>query len=105
MARFVIATFNVNSVRSRLPILQRWLSDHPVDALCLQETKTVDQDFPEEDFKAMGFRCLYRGEKSYNGVAILTKESLDGYVIGFGDGEEPEGTPGFSGPASEIFAW
>ncbi|NLA90409.1 MAG: exodeoxyribonuclease III, partial [Synergistaceae bacterium] len=91
MARFTIATFNVNSVRARMPILQKWLSEHPVDALCLQETKVVDEEFPEEEFKAMGYRCLYRGEKSYNGVAVITKEYLDGYVIGFGDGEEPEG--------------
>ncbi|HRX26545.1 MAG TPA: endonuclease/exonuclease/phosphatase family protein, partial [Aminivibrio sp.] len=91
MARFTIATFNVNSVRSRMPVLQKWLSDHPVDALCLQETKVVDNDFPEADFKALGFRSLYRGEKSYNGVAILTKAPLDGFAVGFGDGEEPEG--------------
>ncbi|MGI6782799.1 MAG: exodeoxyribonuclease III [Aminivibrio sp.] len=91
MARFAIATFNVNSVRTRLPILQRWLAENPMDALCLQETKAVDEDFPEEAFKEMGYRCLYRGEKSYNGVAIITRDYLDGYVIGFGDGEEPEG--------------
>ena len=86
MARFTIATFNVNSVRSRMPILQKWLSEHRVDALCLQETKVVDEDFPETDLKGMGYRCLYRGEKSYNGVAILTKEPLDGFAAGFGDG-------------------
>ncbi len=91
MARFTIATFNVNSVRSRMPVLQKWLSDHPVDALCLQETKVVDNDFPEADFKALGFRSLYRGEKSYNGVAILTKAPLDGFAVGLGECEEPEG--------------
>lgn len=91
MARFTIATFNVNSVRSRMPILQKWLAENSVDALCLQETKVVDDDFPEGDFQEMGYRCLYRGEKSYNGVAIMTKAPLDGYVVGFGDGEEPEG--------------
>jgi exodeoxyribonuclease-3 len=91
MAKISIATFNVNSVRTRLPVLQKWLGERPVDVLCLQETKAVDDDFPKDDFKAMGYRSIYKGEKSYNGVAILTKAPLDGFAFGFGDGKEPEG--------------
>lgn len=89
MARISIATFNVNSVRARLPILERWLKERPIDILCLQETKVVDDDFPVAAFKEMGYRAVYRGEKSYNGVAILTKAPMDGFAIGFGDAEEP----------------
>ena len=90
MARISIATFNVNSVRMRLPILEKWLKDRSIDVLCLQETKVVDEDFPVAAFKEMGYRAVFRGEKSYNGVAILTKVPMDGFAIGFGDGEEPE---------------
>ena len=91
MDRCILATFNVNSVRSRMPHLERWLGENSVDVLCLQETKVEDSSFPEEAFTAMGYRSLYKGGKAYNGVAILTKAPLDGYAIGFGDGEEPEG--------------
>ena len=90
MARISIATFNVNSVRMRLPILEKWLKDRSIDVLCLQETKVVDEDFPVAAFKEMGYRAVFRGEKSYNGVAILTEVPMDGFAIGFGDGEEPE---------------
>ena len=84
-----VATFNVNSVRSRLPILERWLPG--VDLLFLQETKVVDADFPVEPFAAMGYRALFRGEKSYNGVAALVRGDLDvEAAFGFGDGEEPD---------------
>ena len=91
MDRCTVATFNVNSVRSRMPHLERWLGEFPVDVLCLQETKVQDDSFPEEAFTSLGYRSLYKGGKAYNGVAILTKAPLDGYAIGFGDGEEPVG--------------
>ncbi|MCR5346204.1 MAG: exodeoxyribonuclease III [Fretibacterium sp.] len=86
-----LATFNVNSVRSRLPILERWLPQSGVDLLCLQETKVVDADFPEAPFAAMGYKAYFHGEKSYNGVALLVKEPLDVKVsFGFDDSEEPD---------------
>ncbi len=87
-----LATFNVNSVRSRLPILERWLPTSGVDILFIQETKVVDADFPTEPFAAMGYQAFFRGEKSYNGVAALVKEPLSEGVevtFGLGDGEEP----------------
>ncbi|OPZ38521.1 MAG: Exodeoxyribonuclease III [Synergistetes bacterium ADurb.BinA166] len=90
MPRVSIATFNVNSVRTRLPALQRWLSGQPVDVLCLQETKVTDDGFPKDAFEQMGYRAVFRGEKSYNGVALLTRATMEGFAIGFGDGEEPE---------------
>ncbi|MDR3265653.1 MAG: exodeoxyribonuclease III [Synergistaceae bacterium] len=90
MARLRIATFNVNSVRSRLPILERWLPTSGVDLLCLQETKVVDADFPAAAFEAMGYHPRYRGEKSYNGVAVVGRVPLEDVRFGFGDGEEPD---------------
>ena len=87
-----IATFNVNSVRSRLPILERWLSgetDAPVDLLFLQETKVTDADFPADAFKAMGYDAYFCGEKSYNGVAVIAKIPVE-VRFGFGDDKEPD---------------
>ena len=86
-----LATFNVNSVRTRMPILQRWLPESGTDLLFLQETKVVDADFPAEPFEAMGYKVWFRGEKSYNGVAVVAREGLDVSVaFGFEDGEDPD---------------
>lgn len=89
MNSWSIATFNVNSVRSRLPILTRWLKANPVDVLCLQETKVEDHLFPEAAFQALGYQARYRGEKSYNGTAILSRQGLSEVQFGFQDGEQP----------------
>jgi exodeoxyribonuclease-3 len=91
-----IATFNVNSIRTRLEILSRWLGgDNPdlgknpvIDVICLQETKAEDKDFPLLQIKQLGYDCAYCGEKSYNGVAILSKEPLEEVSFGFNDGEK-----------------
>lgn len=91
MAEFRIATFNVNSVRSRLPILAQWLADNPVDAVCLQETKASDDQYPSGDLEAMGYRSVFRGEKAYNGVAVLTRRPVEDVSFGFCDGEAPDG--------------
>jgi exodeoxyribonuclease-3 len=85
-----IATFNVNSVRSRMPVLERWLPSSGVDLLFLQETKVVDADFPTAAFDAMGYKAWFCGEKSYNGVAVISKISDIEVSFGFGDGEEPD---------------
>lgn len=79
-----IATWNVNSVRSRLEHVKAWLQANPVDALCLQETKVQDADFPLEAFEQLGYHCAISGQKSYNGVAIVTKTPLTQIGIGFG---------------------
>ncbi|HSV31693.1 MAG TPA: exodeoxyribonuclease III, partial [Atribacteraceae bacterium] len=89
MSTWTIATFNVNSIRSRLPILTRWLAVHPVDVLCLQETKTEDALFPASVFQAMGYSAVYRGEKAYNGTAICSRTPLTDVKFGFDDGETP----------------
>jgi exodeoxyribonuclease-3 len=69
-----IATWNINSVRLRIEQVLKFINDQNIDILCLQETKTEDQFFPSDDFLKIGMRHQYfRGEKSYNGVAILSK--------------------------------
>ncbi len=83
------ATFNVNSLRARLPILLDWLSRENPDVLCLQETKVQDQDFPAKPFQEMGYQASFKGQKSYNGVAILSKSPLtDRRVNLFEDGDD-----------------
>lgn len=78
-----IATWNVNSVRSRLDHLTTWLGKHNLDLVCLQETKVVDQDFPRAALEALGYHLYISGQKSYNGVALLSREPLTDVIIGF----------------------
>jgi exodeoxyribonuclease III len=68
-----IATWNVNSVKARLEPALAWLKEANPDVVCLQEIKTVDENFPREAFEALGYNCAVHGQKSYNGVAILSK--------------------------------
>jgi exodeoxyribonuclease-3 len=68
-----IATWNVNSLRVRLPHLLAWLERHSPDAICLQETKCDDAAFPESELRAAGYCCVHHGQRGYNGVAILSK--------------------------------
>ena len=68
-----LATFNTNSIRARLSIILAWLEREQPDVLCLQETKVQDKDFPVEPFSEAGYRAVFKGQKSYNGVAILSK--------------------------------
>lgn len=88
MSLINIGTFNVNSVKSRLPVLEYFLSsENAPDILCLQETKCVDVNFPVEFFEKLGYVSTFRGMKSYNGVAILSKNVPNAYTFGLGDGE------------------
>ncbi len=75
-----IATWNVNSVRTRLPRLISWLGRRQPDVVCLQETKVVDEAFPLADIEALGYHCLLNGQKTYNGVAILSRVPPSGAV-------------------------
>ncbi len=86
-----IVTFNCNSVRSRLDIVLRWLADHNPDILCLQETKVQDVEFPLEAFRSAGWHVAFKGEKSYNGVAIVSKAPAD--EVSFGLDTEPADAP------------
>lgn len=80
-----IATFNCNSVRMRLPIILDWLREHRPDALALQETKAEDVAFPRAEFEAAGWRVAFCGEKSYNGVAVVTQEEPERVSFGLLD--------------------
>nr|WP_321502103.1 exodeoxyribonuclease III [uncultured Dethiosulfovibrio sp.] len=85
---WTVATFNVNSVRSRLPILERWLDNNSKpDVLCLQETKTQDETFPLEWFTDRGYTVSFRGQKSYNGVALASLKGPNEVVFGLVDGD------------------
>jgi len=82
-----IGTFNVNSVKSRMPILGQWLaSAEAPDILCLQETKCRDEEFPADFFTELGYSCIFSGMKSYNGIAVLSKIAPDEAEFGLGDG-------------------
>jgi len=70
-----VVTWNVNSIRVRLPQVLDWLKANGPDVVCLQETKTVDDDFPAEDFRSLGYNVIANGQKTYNGVATLSRAS------------------------------
>ena len=85
-----IATYNVNSIRKRLPIVLEWLKQHEPDVMCLQETKVQDQDFPAAALKDAGYHVYYRGMKSYNGVATLSRRESDRVIYGLDDRPDSE---------------
>src|SRR6202008_3602909 len=72
-ASMKIATYNVNGVNGRLPVLLRWLAEARPDVVCLQELKAPQERFPIEAIEAAGYHALWHGQKSWNGVAILTR--------------------------------
>ncbi|MBS0435952.1 MAG: exodeoxyribonuclease III [Proteobacteria bacterium] len=73
-----LATWNVNSLSVRLPQLLAWLAEHPVDAIVLQETKLTDDKFPHAEIEAAGYRAQWFGQRTYNGVALLSRgESVE----------------------------
>lgn len=82
-----IATFNVNGIRARLKIVLDWLEENQPDVLCLQETKCQDKDFPLSAFSEAGYTAEIRGQKSYNGVALITKNKPQNIIKAFEDGK------------------
>jgi len=78
-----VATWNVNSIRSRLDHATQWLHSNPVDVLCLQETKVVNETFPTAAFSELGYTAYIYGQKSYNGVALLSRQPLENVQYGF----------------------
>ncbi|HQR48156.1 MAG TPA: exodeoxyribonuclease III [Steroidobacteraceae bacterium] len=78
----LLATWNVNSLRVRLPHLRDWLAANPLDVLALQETKIPDADFPRGEIESLGMRAVFSGQRTYNGVAILSKEEPRDVVAG-----------------------
>ncbi len=75
-----IATWNVNSLKVRLPHVLKWLADNPVDVLCLQETKLPDAKFPLAEIIAAGYHVAFHGQNTYNGVAILSRHPISDVV-------------------------
>ena len=71
-----LATWNVNSLKVRLPQVLQWLESSPVDVLCLQETKLTDDKFPVAEIEAAGYQVAFTGQKTYNGVAILSRHPI-----------------------------
>ncbi|MGD0573016.1 MAG: exodeoxyribonuclease III [Sedimentisphaerales bacterium] len=87
----IVASFNVNSLRARMPIVPDWLNEKRPDVLCVQETKVQDKDFPAEVFDEAGYNYAFAGQKSYNGVAILAKSRIADVQAGFDN--EPKDEP------------
>ena len=79
----LIASWNVNSIRSRLSQVIRWLEDEQPEVICLQETKVSDKEFPYKTFENLGYRVKFYGQKSYNGVAIISKNKITDIKYGF----------------------
>lgn len=86
-----VASFNTNSIRARLTILLDWLRKESPDILCLQEIKVTDAEFPQTAFEDIHYHAVFRGEKAYNGVAIISKIPPENVRVGF-DEDESEGT-------------
>ncbi|MBF0319155.1 MAG: exodeoxyribonuclease III [Nitrospirae bacterium] len=84
-----ICTYNVNSIRARLTLLLDWLRHRgdDIDILCLQELKTVDEGFPLDEFRALGYHCELYGQKAFNGVAICSRLPIVSVKKGFSDAE------------------
>jgi exodeoxyribonuclease-3 len=80
-----IATWNVNSVRARLPRLEEWLREARPDVALLQETKCRDEQFPREPVEELGYQVAHVGQKTYNGVAILARERVEDALAGMGE--------------------
>jgi len=90
-----IATWNVNSLRVRLPQLLGWLAANPVDVIGIQETKLADEAFPAAEIEAAGYRYVHNGQKTYNGVAILSRLE---------PGEVTRDIPGFADEQKRVIA-
>jgi exodeoxyribonuclease III len=87
---FKLATWNVNSLNVRLPHVVDWLRANPIDVLCLQETKQEDSKFPYDDLKNAGYNSVHSGQKTYNGVAILSRHEITEVTLGMTNFEDEQ---------------
>src|SRR4051794_10173652 len=90
------ATWNVNSVKARLPRLLEWLAETEPDVLCLQETKVAQGDFPSAEVGELGYRTAEYGQGRWNGVALLSRAGLEEVRTGFA------GEPGYPDPEARA---
>jgi exodeoxyribonuclease-3 len=88
MRHVKIATWNVNSIIARQPVVLKWLEGARPDVLCLQETKCTNEKFPREEFERLGYHVEAHGQPTYNGVAILSRKKCEDVQRGFPDEEE-----------------
>jgi exodeoxyribonuclease-3 len=95
----IAATFNANSIRTRLDTILAWLAAYKPDVLGIQETKVQDKDFPLAPLQAAGYHVSFRGEKAHAGVALLTRSEPSAVAYGLDDGEEP------ADPARLVYAF
>lgn len=86
----LVATWNVNSLKARIPRVEEWLQMIRPDVLCLQETKLSDAQFPHMAFEALGYESVHHGQGQWNGVAILSRVGIEDSAAGFDDGDEPD---------------
>ena len=91
-----IASWNVNSLNVRLPHLQRWLDEAKPDVVALQETKQEDHKFPEDALLELGYRSVFSGQKTYNGVTIISRLPFTGECV--------NAIPGFDDPQKRVLA-
>src|SRR5579862_7163782 len=94
-----IATWNVNSLKVRMPHLLAWLNTRPVEIVCLQETKLTDDAFPAQELLDHGYRSVFSGQKTYNGVAILLRDGAVGVAQ-----DVSADIPGFEDPQKRVLA-
>jgi exodeoxyribonuclease III len=85
-----VASWNVNSLRVRLPQLTSWLDGKRLDVIGLQETKLTDDAFPKPEVEALGYHLAFSGQKTYNGVALLSREPLTEVITDFTDLDDPQ---------------
>jgi len=95
MSQITIATWNVNSLRVRLPQLAAWVAESKPDVIALQETKLPDPDFPVAEIEALGYQCAYNGQRTYNGVAVLSRQPIEILATGI---------PGFDDEQKRVLA-
>ena len=86
----LIATWNVNSLKARLPRVEEWLADVQPDVVCLQETKMKQDAFPVDAIAALGYESAHYGQGQWNGVAILSRVGIDKVHCNFADGIDPD---------------
>ncbi|HLY96052.1 MAG: exodeoxyribonuclease III [Sideroxydans sp.] len=85
-----LVTWNVNSLKVRLPHLLEWLAANPAEVVCLQETKTEDKNFPVAELQQAGYQAAFSGQKTYNGVAILSREPISDVQFGIPDFDDEQ---------------
>ncbi len=86
-----LATWNVNSLGARLPLVLEWMGTSAPDVLCMQETKLADDAFPEKAFAELGYESAHHGDGRWNGVALVSRVGLESPVLGLGSDEDRHG--------------